>query len=145
MARSALFKRVEFAMKPGQSLVILYNVRRGGDSGIIKKRSKDQLKTFLMAKEVIKRGGRHQPFRAEKIRRSIRMASRDARIPRRRIKTVVSKVSGPVLKFARKRKIVKTSVLRSKVVSRLRRVEPAAAKAWVRYESKKRRRSRSKR
>jgi transcriptional regulator NrdR family protein len=96
-----------------------------------------------MAKEVIGRGGKHQPFRAEKIKKSIRLACKDAHIPGARIKRVVSKVSRPVLKFAAKRKTVKTSVIRTKVLTGLRKAEPAAAKAWMKYE--KRRHARRKR
>ncbi|MGC9603506.1 MAG: ATP cone domain-containing protein [Minisyncoccia bacterium] len=95
-----------------------------------------------MAKEVIRRGGKHKPFRAEKIKHSIRLACKDAHIPRARIKQVVSKVSRPVLKFCAKRKTVKTSVIRTKVLAGLRKAEPAAAKTWLKYEKRRRARRR---
>ncbi len=95
-----------------------------------------------MAKEVIKRGGKRVPFRAAKIEKSIRDACKDARVPRAKIKRIVSKVAGPVLKFARSRKAVKTSVLRTKVLAGLRKAEPKAAKAWLRYEKRRRARRR---
>ncbi len=95
-----------------------------------------------MAKEVIRRGGKHESFKPAKLKRSIRMACRDAHVPGAKVKRIVSKVSGPVLKFARGRRVVKTSVLRKKVLSGLRRVEPKAAKAWLRYEKRRRARRR---
>lgn len=95
-----------------------------------------------MAKEVIGRGGKRQPFRAEKIKHAIRLACVDAHVPRARIKRVVSKVSRPVLKFCAKRKAVRTSDIRKKVVAGLRKAEPAAAKAWLKYEKRRRARRR---
>jgi transcriptional regulator NrdR family protein len=91
-----------------------------------------------MAKEVIKRGGKKEAFKAEKIKRSIRAACRDARLPVKRIKTVVNKVSRPVLKFCRTRKTVATATLKKKILSQLAKVEPAAAKAWRKYDQRRR-------
>ncbi len=87
-----------------------------------------------MAKQVIKRGGKREPFRAEKLKKSVRDACKDARVPSARVKKAVVKVAGPVLRFAAKRKSVKAATLRKKVLAKLRKVEPTAAKAWLRYE-----------
>lgn len=95
-----------------------------------------------MAKEVIKKGGKREPFRAEKLKRSIRIACKDAHLPAARVKKAVLKISRPVLHFAAKRKAVKTAVLRKKVLAGLRKVEPTAAKAWLRYEKRRRARRR---
>lgn len=99
-----------------------------------------------MAKEVIKKGGKREPFRAEKVKGAIRGACKDVHLPAKRTKAVVAKVSAPVLKFARSRKTVRTSVLRAKSLAGLRKVEPKAAKAWLRYEKQRRaRRARARR
>lgn len=98
-----------------------------------------------MAKEVIKRGGKREPFRAEKVRAAIRGACRDIHLPAKRTKAVVAKVAAAVLKFARSRKTVRTSVLRAKSLAALRKVEPRAAKAWLRYEKMRRARRRARR
>jgi transcriptional regulator NrdR family protein len=99
-----------------------------------------------MAKEVIKRNGKREPFKAEKVRAAIRGACEDIHLPAKRIKEVVAKVSAPVLKFAKSRKTVRTSVLRAKSLAGLRKVEPKAAAAWLRYEKRRRaRRSRARR
>ncbi|TSA44140.1 hypothetical protein D4R49_00655 [bacterium] len=95
-----------------------------------------------MAKEVIRRGGKRGPFQVEKIKKSIRLACKDAHVPGARIKQVVSKVSRPVLKFCAKRKAVKTSVIRMKVLAGLRKTEPAAAKSWIKYEKRRQTRRR---
>ncbi len=95
-----------------------------------------------MAKEVIGRGGKRQPFKPEKLKRSIRLACKDAHVPAPRAKRIVAKVAEPVLKFARRRKTVRTSVLRTKVLAGLRKAEPVAAKAWLRYEKRRRARRR---
>jgi len=95
-----------------------------------------------MAKEVIKRGGKREKFRAEKIKKSIRMACREARVSQVLAKKIVSKVSAPVLRFARKRKAVGTAVLRKKTLAGLKRVNSAAARAWLKYDRRRRARRR---
>jgi len=95
-----------------------------------------------MAKYVIKRGGKKETFRAEKLKRSIRLAARDAHLPAKRAKTVVGKVSRVVLRFAAKRKVVSAAVLRKKVLDQLDKVEPTMARAWRKYDSRRRARRR---
>lgn len=102
-------------------------------------------KAFCMAKFVIKRGGKREPFRAEKLKRSIRAACKDAHLPAARAKRAVAKVSRLVFKFAAKRKSVGAAVLRKKVLAGLRKVAPAAAKAWLRYDKRRRARRRARR
>ncbi len=91
-----------------------------------------------MAKEVIKHGGKRVPFKPEKLKRSIRLACKDAHVPTARVKGIVSKVAGPILRFAKKRKAVRGSVLRTKVLAGLKKAEPKAAVAWMRYEKRRR-------
>ncbi len=91
-----------------------------------------------MAKQVIKKGGKREPFRAEKLKKSVRMACKDAHVGAVRARKVVTKVAGPVLRFAAKRKTVKVATLRKKVIAGLRKIEPTVAKAWLRYERRRR-------
>ncbi len=79
------------------------------------------------------------PFKAEKMKKSVRMACKEAKIPAAKAKRIVSKVTGPVLRFARTRQAVKTSILRKKVLAGLRKADSKAAKAWLRYEKRHRR------
>lgn len=90
-----------------------------------------------MARQVIKKGGKKEPFRAEKIKRSVRLACKDARFSAARTKKTMAKVVGPVLRFAAKRKAIKAVTLRKKVLTELRKVEPAAVKAWLRYDRRR--------
>jgi len=90
-----------------------------------------------MAKQVIKRGGKKEPFKAEKLKGSVRKACKAAHISAVRTKKAVTKVSGPVLRFFAKRKAIKAADLRKKVLDGLRKAEPAAAKAWLRYERRR--------
>ena len=90
-----------------------------------------------MAKHVIKRGGKKETFRPEKIKRSIRGAAKDAHLSPARAKRAVGKVSRAVLKFAAKRKAVRSAVLKQKILWHLARVEPAAAKAWRKYDRRR--------
>ncbi len=92
-----------------------------------------------MAKWVIKRGGKKEPFRASKISSAIRNACKDAKIPAKRTKTVVNKVSRLVSKFAAKRKVkVRTSDLQKVSLKNLSKIEPKAAKAWRKYNAARR-------
>lgn len=92
-----------------------------------------------MAKWVIKRGGGKEPFRVSKITSAIRGACRDIHLPAKRTKTVVNKVSRPVLKFAAARKLtVRTSDLRKVALRHLDKVEPKAARAWRKHDATRR-------
>lgn len=95
-----------------------------------------------MAKWVIKRGGKKEPFSAAKFERAVKAAAKEAHLPAKRVKTVVGKVSRVVLKFAAKRKTVATATLRKKALAALDKIEPKAAKAWRRHDTRRRARRR---
>ncbi|KKS81991.1 MAG: hypothetical protein UV58_C0014G0037 [Candidatus Wolfebacteria bacterium GW2011_GWC1_43_10] len=98
-----------------------------------------------MAKWVIKRGGKKEPFSAAKIKKSIRDVAKDAHLSRVRVKRAVSKVSRAALKLAAKRKIIATATLKKTILSQLTKVEPTAAKAWRKYDQRRRARRRRRR
>ena len=98
-----------------------------------------------MAKFVIKRGGKQEAFKPEKLKRSIRGACMDAHIPAAKRKRIVGRVSAPVLRFARRQKTVRAMALRKKVLAHLRKVEPMAAKAWLRHEKRRKARRKARR
>ena len=95
-----------------------------------------------MAKWVVKRGGKKEPFRKAKLERSIRLALRDAKVPAARAKKVFRKVARAALKVAATRTSVKASMLRTKVLGLLGKAEPSAARAWRKHESRRRARRR---
>jgi len=91
-----------------------------------------------MVKQVIKRGGKKETFRPAKLVKSIKEACKDIHLPATRAKTVVGKVSRAVLKAIAKRKTVSIAILRKKVLANLDKVEPAVAKAFRKYEARRR-------
>ena len=91
-----------------------------------------------MATVFIRRGGKEEKFRPEKVKRSIRLAAKDSHIMAKRAHKVVTEVSRAVLALARKRKTMKAAVLRKHILAKLDRVEPAVAKAWRVYERRRR-------
>ena len=95
-----------------------------------------------MVKQVIKRKGRKEAFRPEKLKRSIRGAAKDAHLSAARAKAVAGKVSHAVLKAIAKRTTVTSAVLRRKVLSHLSKVSLAAAKMWRKYDARRRARRR---
>ena len=95
-----------------------------------------------MPKQVIKRKGKGEPFRPEKLKRSIMGAAKDAHIPAAKAKAIVGKVSRAVFKSIAKRKTVTVAVLRKKVLSHLSKASPVTAKAWRAYDRRRRMRRR---
>jgi molybdenum-dependent DNA-binding transcriptional regulator ModE len=77
-------------------------------------------------------------FRPAKLVKSIAEACKDIHLPAKRAKTVVGKVSRAVLRAVAKRKTVTVAVLREKVLANLDKIEPAVAKAFRKYEARRR-------
>ncbi len=95
-----------------------------------------------MARFVIKRKGKEEKFKADKIRKSIRDALKDVHITGAKAKRLVNKAARPVLKLAAKRKSIQTATIRKYALQGLRKVEPRAAKAWMKYDARRRARRR---
>lgn len=95
-----------------------------------------------MPKWVIKRGGKKQAWSSEKVKGSIRKACKDARVPGKRTKTVVNRVFRAVMKSVGKRSTVRTAVIRKKALAALGKLEPKAARAWRKYDARRRARRR---
>jgi transcriptional regulator NrdR family protein len=87
---------------------------------------------------VIKRGGRKQKFSADKIKRAVMGALREAKVPKSKRAKIVREVTGPVIKACRKRKTVKATAIRSLIVPRLRKKSKEGAAAWIKYERRHR-------
>ena len=96
-----------------------------------------------MPKQVIKRGGKMESFRPEKLKRSIKGAAKDAHLTAAKAKALAGKVSRAVFKSIAKRKTVSVVVLRKKVLSHLSKASPVAAKAWRAYDRRRRMRRKS--
>ena len=90
-----------------------------------------------MATQVIKKDGSRQPFDAEKIKRAIEGAAREAGLEEDRVSQVTAEVSGAVIKKTGEREEIATSEIKSMIVSELDRVEPSVSTAWKAYEASK--------
>ena len=95
--------------------------------------------------QVIKRGGRTQKFSADKIKRAVMGALREAKVPKPKRAKIVREVTGPVIKACRKRKAIKATAIRSLIVPRLRKKSKEAAAKWLSYERKHRKSARKRR
>lgn len=90
-----------------------------------------------MAKFVIKKDGKKEPFDAEKIKASITAAASRADLSEKQIKKVVKKVSKAAIKLAKKKEEVATSEIKEKILSELDVLEPSVSEAWRKYEQER--------
>ena len=86
---------------------------------------------------VIKRGGKEQKFNSEKIKRAIRKAAKEAKLPPAKAKKLASEVGSSVARACRRRKTIKTSAIAKLVVSKLQRKSKETAAAWRKYAKRK--------
>jgi transcriptional regulator NrdR family protein len=87
--------------------------------------------------QVIKRGGKRQAFSPSKIKNSIKAAAREAGLSRSKIEKLVKEVGDSVVAFYRKKRVVKSTILRKSILRRLERKAKSVASAWRRHEKKR--------
>jgi len=87
-----------------------------------------------MANFVVKKDGTKEPFEAEKIRRAISAAGREAGVDEGRINEVASQVVNSVMEMAGAKEEIATSEIKEKVLGELDAIEPAISEAWRKYE-----------
>jgi ribonucleoside-triphosphate reductase len=90
-----------------------------------------------MATQVIKKDGSKQPFDAEKIKRAIEGAAKEAGLPDDKISQVVAEVSGAVIGKTDEREEITTSEIKAMILDELDKVEPSVSQAWRTYEQSK--------
>ena len=90
-----------------------------------------------MATQVIKKDGSKQPFDAEKIKRGIEGAAREAGLPNDKVSQVAAEVSAVVLERIGSQEEIVTSEIKSMILNELDRVEPSVSAAWRTYEGSK--------
>jgi len=86
---------------------------------------------------VIKKGGKRQAFVPNKIRKSVVMAAKEARLSPAKIKSLLKEVAEPVIAFYRKKKLVKSVDIRRALLGRLDRKVKAVSASWRKYQSRK--------
>ena len=90
-----------------------------------------------MAKEVIKKDGRKEPFDAEKIKKSIAAAAQRTDLSEERKNEVVGQVAATVTQMVEEKDEIATSELREKILSELDSVEPSVSAAWREHDQEK--------
>jgi len=88
--------------------------------------------------EVIKKNGTKEPFSAEKIRKSITGAARQADISEERKNKVAEQVAATVIPMFEGKEEVKANEIRDIILSELDKIEPAVANSWREYEQNRR-------
>ena len=79
---------------------------------------------------VVKRDNKRQRFDENKIKRSIRAAAREAKLPEARVKQLVKEVSKNIIDCALCEKEIRSVMLRASILNELDTAAPAAARAW---------------
>ena len=87
--------------------------------------------------KIIRKNKKIVAFSAAKLKRGILRAGKDAKINAKELKQIVRKVSAPVIRAIRKRRSVKSSAIRKAVLARLDKSYKNIAKAWRKYDKKK--------
>lgn len=90
-----------------------------------------------MAKFVIKKDGKKEPFDAEKIKASITAAVSGANLAEERVNEVVEQVSGAAIQLAEEKEEIATSEIKAKILSELDALEPPVSEAWRKHEQGK--------
>ena len=90
-----------------------------------------------MAKFVIKKDGRKEPFDAEKIKKAITASVSRTDLSEKRMKKVVKKVSKAAIKLAKKKEEIAAAEIREKILSELDALEPSVSEAWRKYDEEK--------
>ena len=90
-----------------------------------------------MAKFVIKKDGKKEPFDAEKIKASITAAVSGANLAEERVNEVVEQVSGAAIQLAGEKEEIATSEIKAKILSELDALEPSVSEAWRKHEQEK--------
>lgn len=91
-----------------------------------------------MVNTVIKRSGKKESFSRAKLERAIDRAAKEGRVNAERRREISKEVSESVKNALSKRRTIKTTELRRRVLDRLERRSRAIASAWRSYDRRKR-------
>lgn len=90
-----------------------------------------------MIKEVIKKGGKREPFNLNKIKKALISVVEKTDLPQEKKNEIVEKVTREVLRFLKRKKIVFTAEIEAKILLKLEELSPEAADFWRKYRSEK--------
>ena len=87
--------------------------------------------------KVLKGNRKKQTFNTAKIRSSIRAAAKEAKLSTARAQRLARSLSIHVAKGLKGKKVVRTSSIKRAILAHLRKEAKPVARAWKRYERKK--------
>jgi len=90
-----------------------------------------------MANFVVKKDGTKEPFDAEKIKKAVVNASREAALAEERGNELAEQILNSVTEAAMGKEEITTSEIKEKILSQLDAVEPSVSAAWRKYEQGK--------
>jgi len=90
-----------------------------------------------MANQVIKKDGSKEPFDAEKIKKSIRLASQQAGLDEAKQNEITEKVTAKVVDMLQGQEEVRTIEIGDKILAELDLFAPTVSAAWRDYEMSK--------
>ncbi len=86
--------------------------------------------------KVIKKGGKEQKFVPNKIKRAIEKAAKEAKLLPAERKVLIRVVGGSVIKACRRRKTIKSSMIRKMIVDKLQKKSKPVASTWRKFEKR---------
>jgi len=90
-----------------------------------------------MIKQVIKKGGKKEPFNLNKIKKALISVVEKTNLPQEKKNEIVEKVTKEVLKFLKGRGIIFTAEIEAKILLELEKFSPEAADFWREHRRKK--------
>lgn len=90
-----------------------------------------------MANFIIKKDGSKEPFDAEKLKKSIESAVKQAGLSEDRVNELVEQVLKAALQVAEGKEEIATVELREKILSELDNLEPSVSEGWRKYDQEK--------
>lgn len=90
-----------------------------------------------MIREVIKKGGKKEPFNLEKIKKSLILAVEKTDLPQAKKNEIIERVTERVLKFLEDKKEVFTAEIEAEILLELEKLAPEAVQIWREYRLQK--------
>ena len=90
-----------------------------------------------MINQVIKKDGSQEPFNPEKIKNSIKAASKDAGLDEAKQNELAETISQKVIEAMEDKDVVTVLEIKEKVLKELDLIAPSASTAWRNFEASK--------
>jgi len=87
--------------------------------------------------KVLKRNNKLEAFNPKKVRRSVAKAAKEAKLKPVKIEDLVKRVTTPVIRWARRRKVVKSTAIRKRLLEKISAKVKSVVAAWRKYDKKR--------